>query len=147
MIMPTLLCMAMLWCGALRLGDTTPQPATMPYHVIIAGGRDFNNAALLHERCDHYLRLRTDVVVISGGARGADSLGEGYARMRGLGLVRMPAEWERHGRQAGYLRNKAMALRAQALIAFWDGRSTGTRHMIQLATSMGLAVRVVRYTH
>lgn len=118
----------------------------MPYHVIIAGSREFTNYELLCERCDHLLANRTEVVVISGTARGADQLGERYAKERGLGLVQMPADWDAHPKRAGYLRNVAMAEKAQALIAFWDGKSRGTEHMIRIARECGLAVRVVRTT-
>ncbi|HRH68859.1 MAG TPA: DUF2493 domain-containing protein [Flavobacteriales bacterium] len=116
----------------------------MPYHVIIAGSRAFTNYDLLRERCDTLLANRPDAVVISGGARGADQLGERYARERGLGVVVMPADWDAHGKWAGYLRNVAMADKAQALIAFWDGKSRGTEHMIRIGRERGLAVRVVR---
>lgn len=133
-----------LVCGALRLGDTTHQPLNMAFHVIIAGSRDFNDYTLLRSKCDHLLKDRTDVVVISGAARGADQMGERYAGERGLGLVRMPADWDQHGKRAGYLRNAAMADRGDALIAFWDGKSRGTEHMIRIAKERGLAVRLVR---
>jgi hypothetical protein len=115
----------------------------MPYHVIIAGSRDFNDQALLYERCDHLLSQQSDVVVISGAARGADQMGERYATDRGLGIVRMPADWETHGKRAGYLRNNAMLERADAVIAFWDGTSRGTANMIDIARKAGVPVRVV----
>lgn len=118
----------------------------MPYNVIIAGSREFTNYELLCERCDTLLANRPDAVVISGAARGADQLGERYARERGLGLVQLPADWDAHGKRAGYLRNVAMAEKAQALIAFWDGKSRGTEHMIRIARECGLAVRVVQTT-
>lgn len=116
----------------------------MHYHVIIAGSRDFNDQALLNERCDHLLAKRENVVIVSGGARGADTLGERYAEQRGLHVLRMPADWNKHGKQAGYIRNQDMLQRANALIAFWDGKSRGTEHMISIARKAGLAVRVVR---
>lgn len=127
--------------GALR--RVTPNTIRMAFIVIIAGSRGYTDYQALATRCDHLLRERGEVVILSGAARGADQLGECYARERGLGLVRMPADWEKDGKSAGYVRNAAMAARADALIAFWDGHSRGTAHMIQLARTKGIPVRVI----
>ena len=122
----------------------------MSFRVIIAGGRDFADYDRLKEVCDKILanKIPEGITVISGTARGADSLGERYAQERGCELIRMPAEWDRYGKAAGYKRNEAMAQTAGTgggLIAFWDGKSRGTGHMIDLARQYGLAVRIVRY--
>ena len=81
-------------------------------------------------------------LVISGTARGADALGERWARQNGIPLLRMPADWKAHGRRAGYVRNLEMAKQAEALIALWDGISRGTAHMIETARSNNLRVFV-----
>lgn len=80
--------------------------------------------------------------VISGGARGADKLGELFAKNNGLPLKVFPADWETHGKPAGYIRNQQMANNADALIALWDGISRGTKHMIEIANSKGLHVHI-----
>lgn len=119
------------------------------YKVIIAGGRHFDNYQLLKEHCDYYLQNKMkeyQIIVISGHAAGADTLGERYAQERGLPLDAHPADWKAHGKSAGYVRNKEMAEVADALIAFWDGVSRGTKNMINLAKSKGLKVAIVRYT-
>ena len=85
-------------------------------------------------------------LVISGTARGADELGERWARENAIPLLRIPAEWATYGRRAGYLRNLEMAKQAHALIALWDGTSRGTVHMIETARSNGLEVFVWRIT-
>ena len=118
------------------------------YRVIIAGCRNFFNYALLKERCEYYLqnKMKThNVIIISGHATGADALGEKFARDHNLRCELYPADWERHGNTAGPLRNAEMADIADALIAFWDGRIRGTRSMIEIATSKGLQVAIVRY--
>lgn len=71
--------------------------------------------------------------VISGTARGADQHGEQVAHNHGWPVHRMPANWNAHGRRAGYLRNVDMSEAAEALIAVWDGESKGTKHMIDIA--------------
>lgn len=117
------------------------------YKVIIAGCRDFTDYELLREKCDYHLQnLRLeDIVIVSGHASGADSLGERYAQERGFQLETYPADWQAHGRAAGPIRNAKMANVAHALIAFWDGKSRGTKNMIDTAGKHNLQVAVVRY--
>ena len=113
--------------------------------VIIAGGRDFNNWELLCRSCDRILSNQSEVIIVSGTARGADSLGERYAAEHGYECLKFPADWERYGKSAGYKRNTEMADNADGLIAFWDGHSKGTGHMIDIAKSKGLLVSVINY--
>lgn len=117
------------------------------YRVIIAGCRDFNDYELLKEKCDYFLQdeKKEDVVIISGHASGADALGERYAQERGFLLETYPADRKAHGRIAGPIRNARMASVANALIAFWDGKSMGTKNMIETAKNHNLKVVVVRY--
>ena len=111
--------------------------------TIIAGSRN----------CNHYddLLRAIDAInwkpttVISGTARGVDQMGERWATEQGLPIERFPADWDTYGKSAGYRRNAEMAKNADALIAFWDGKSRGTMHMIDYAKEMGLKVRVVQY--
>ena len=113
--------------------------------VIIAGGRDFKDYDLLCRKADYYLSRQDEIEIVSGCAKGADKLGERYADERGYGIRRFPADWGTFGRRAGYLRNEDMAIYADALIAFWNERSKGTKHMIDIAEQHGLKVRVVIY--
>lgn len=113
--------------------------------VIIAGGRYFDNYELLSTKCDKILQNQDDVTIISGGAKGADSLGEKYAKERGYTIEIFPAKWNEYGKKAGMIRNVEMADSSDSLIAFWDGKSKGTKHMIDKAIKKELSVRVVRY--
>ena len=118
------------------------------FRVIIAGSRQFNNYGLLSAKCDGILsqkRMTHKIVIISGTARGADTLGEQYARERGYNLRQFPADWDQFGKSAGYRRNCQMAENADALIAFWDGQSAGTRHMIEIARERNLAIRIITW--
>ena len=111
--------------------------------TIIAGSRDFNDKDLL-EASLFSLPWHIDTVV-SGRAQGADKLGELYAYEYNKDIKLFPANWDLHGKSAGYLRNKQMAEYADALVAFWDCKSKGTKHMIDLAVDHGLYVKVVKY--
>ena len=118
---------------------------TKQLKVIIAGGRDFKNYELLKEKCQKILANQKEVIIISGGANGADKLGEQYAQEYGHKVEKFLADWDKFGKSAGYIRNKEMADNADALIAFWDGVSKGTKHMIDLAKEKELKIRVIKY--
>lgn len=114
--------------------------------MIIAGGRDFNQDDLLFQKCDFYTKwFLADPIVVSGGARGADKLGEVWATWRGYNIHRFPADWEQYGRRAGPLRNRQMAEYATHAIIFWDGKSRGAEHMIKTAQEHNILTKVVRY--
>ena len=117
--------------------------------LIIAGGREFNDYNLLCNETTQFIEQELnpgeEVEIISGLARGADTLGCRYANEALFPLRGFAAEWGKFGRAAGPIRNKLMAKNASHLIAFWDGNSKGTMHMIDYAESMGLKVKVVMY--
>lgn len=108
---------------------------------IVAGGRDFTDYAFAKERLDAIFARQGAVEIVSGGARGADALGERYAAERGWPVKRFPADWSQ-GRKAGPVRNAQMAAYATHLVALPGGR--GTADMIRQARAAGLEVRVVR---
>lgn len=110
--------------------------------VIIAGSRDFTDYELLKKVCDEHFSDDDTITIISGTARGADQLGERYATEKGYAIERFPAEWDKYGKSAGYRRNEEMARVADMLIAFWDGESRGTKHMIDLAYKYKLKLLV-----
>ena len=110
--------------------------------VIIAGGREITDYELVLQAV---LNAGFDITaVVSGGARGVDSMGERFAAEAKLQLFKFPADWDKHGRAAGPIRNQVMGDFADALIAIWDGQSRGTKHMIDYATKKGLKVYVER---
>jgi hypothetical protein len=110
--------------------------------VIIAGGRSYQNYdKLLTAIQNAQFEITT---VVSGGAPGVDAMGEQYAESMNLPLNVYNADWEQYGRAAGPIRNRKMAENADALIALWDGKSPGTKNMIETATKKGLLVYVER---
>ena len=116
------------------------------YRVIIAGSRSFSNYKFLKEQCQAILleKMRThQVIIVSGHARGADVLGERFAKEFGLPVELYPARWNALGKGAGMVRNAQMAKVSDALIAFWDGHSRGTEHMINFAKRRGLDVTII----
>jgi len=118
-----------------------------PFRVIVAGSRGFNDYPLLLKTLDSVLRnkVRDRIEIVSGTAKGADTLGERYAKERGYAVKQFPAAWDLLGKRAGYVRNTQMAQYADALVAFWDGQSPGTKHMIMEAKASGLQIRIKKF--
>ena len=116
---------------------------------IVAGGRKFLDSAWLFEVLDIFLRIHGLRTVISGKAKtGADKFAIDWAKEFDycVDLIEMPADWKAYGRaNAGRIRNQQMAQAADGLIAFWDGRSRGTRDMIEKAVRCNLEVHIYRY--
>ena len=110
--------------------------------TIIAGSRDCIDYKVLLETIKKVPWEITHVV--SGTAPGADRLGERWAEENDVPLSKFPADWDKFGRSAGYLRNIQMAKNAEALVALWDGESPGTKSMIKIAKAGGLLVHVER---
>ena len=112
-------------------------------NIIIAGSRDFDDYRLLKKTVSDYIEENQvnntqQIRIISGGAKGADRLGECYAFDNGYSVIRFQALWGVYGKSAGPRRNNEMAKFASesgsgTLIAFWDGESRGTKNMIDTA--------------
>lgn len=112
--------------------------------TIIAGSRSITRLGVLVQALTASYWAGQITEVVSGCADGVDELGEQWARMAMRRVRQFPADWKRYGRAAGRQRNLQMAVYADALIAVWDGKSPGTRHMIETAERMGLKVFVYR---
>ena len=114
--------------------------------VIVAGTREFNDYDLVKKELDK-LRIFPEFyhgfTVFSGCAKGADQLGERYAYENHLQVVKFPADWEKYGKKAGPIRNEEMAKHADACIVFWNGKSKGTKNMIDNAKKYKLRLIVV----
>jgi len=74
-----------------------------------------------------------DAIVVSGGAVGADTVAEQTARAAGLGVLIFPAQWDRHGKSAGFIRNRRIVEHADRVVAYWNGTSRGAKNTIDLA--------------
>lgn len=101
--------------------------------IAIVGSRTFDDYSTLNEIILKTLNIEDIDCVISGGARGADSLAEKFASEHSLAFVEFPAKWERYGKSAGYRRNVTIVQNADMIFAFWNGTSKGTKHTIDIA--------------
>ena len=113
--------------------------------VIVAGSRGFFDYDLMSRELDKLFNESKqfaghNIKIISGMADGADSLAIRYADERKLTKILFPANWKRFSRVAGFLRNEDMLSVATHLVVFWDGTSSGTNHMIEIAKAKGIPV-------
>lgn len=111
--------------------------------VIIAGCRDFHDKDFVLEAIEDCPFTIEEVV--SGGAEGVDAVGEDLAEDYDTPVVIFEADWNTHGKAAGPIRNRQMAKYADALLAIWDGKSAGTKNMIDEMKKLKKPVHIVLF--
>lgn len=112
--------------------------------VAVVGSRTFNDFALLRKTLD---TLYPNIsLIVSGGAKGADSFAERYAKEEGISTLIFKPDWKTHGKAAGFIRNKDIVEAADMVIAFWDGISKGTKNSMDHAEKMGKKLITVMFT-
>lgn len=115
-------------------------------NIVIAGSRNFNDYPLLQQTLSSYIKdlPKQPITIISGGAKGADQLGERYAKEHKLSIQQFPPDWDLWGKAAGPIRNRKMAQVADVIFVFWDGKSKGSQSMIQCAKNAKAQCFVIR---
>lgn len=109
--------------------------------ILVCGSRTWSDYTTMAQWLNGHPRGST---VIHGAARGADQLAGTIARQLGYNVEEYPADWRGKGKAAGFIRNLEMLdQKPDKVIAFWDGASTGTKHMIDEARKRGVSVEVV----
>lgn len=117
--------------------------------IIVAGSRTFNDYKLLEETLDNIIKEERidNPIFISGTANGADKLGEIYAHNKGYKVLQFRPDWDKYGKSAGYIRNTEMAEAGDILVAFWDGKSKGTEHMINIMKNKNKHGFIIKYDY
>lgn len=111
----------------------------------MAGGRTFNDRQRAYCCLDMFHAHWGVTAIICGCAAGADTIGADWAVLHNVLVIRMPADWKTHKKSAGYIRNVAMAEIADYLLVFWNGKSKGTGHMIDIAREKNITMTVLHY--
>lgn len=111
--------------------------------VAVIGGRDFSNKELLYKTLNN-LRIKPELI-ISGGALGADTLAEAWAKDNNIPTQIFYPDWNKHGKAAGPIRNKLIVESCDVCIAFWDGKSRGTKSSIDMCKSKGIRYHISHY--
>ena len=108
--------------------------------LAIVGSRDFYNYTYLENLLDP-IKEKIEWI-ISGGAKGVDSLAEKYAARNQIPFLLFPANWERYGKRAGFLRNQQIVDAADYMLAIPTLQSRGTRDSIRRAEIKGIPIEV-----
>lgn len=114
-------------------------------NISVVGSRDFNNYQLLEYTLNKIIKDNKDIVIVSGGARGADTLAEQYADKNGFTKMVFLPDWEKHGKRAGYLRNHYIIKHCDFCVCFWNGQSRGTAQDIELCDKYNKPCLIVKY--
>lgn len=109
--------------------------------VAVIGSRSFND----YEKLKDTLSKIDVSLLVSGGANGADKLGEQYANENNIPTKIFLPDWKKHGKAAGFLRNTDIINEAELVVAFWDQQSNGTRDSIQKAEKQGKKVMIISF--
>jgi hypothetical protein len=123
--------------------------------VIICGGRDYDNYDEMQIQFTYFARHLEIESIVSGGNKswnddkkkftGADYLSKRLAKEKNIPHEEFPADWQKHGKRAGYIRNAAMGEAGTHVLAFWDGKSRGTAMMIDIARRKNIPVEIIYY--
>jgi hypothetical protein len=107
--------------------------------IAVIGSRTFDDYGLLRKTLDAIPDISS---IISGGAKGADSLAEQWAKEKGIGTVVFKPEWAKYGMGAGVVRNRLIIEDCDYCIAFWDGKSKGTLNSIEMCKKLNKRITV-----
>ena len=110
--------------------------------IAIIGSRNFDNYKLVIETLKPYKSKIS--LIVSGAAKGADSLGEKWAIENNIQTLIFPADWDKHGKRAGFIRNEDIIKNCDGVVAFWDGESRGTAHSLSLAEKYNKPTKIVK---
>lgn len=101
--------------------------------LAIVGSRSFQDYALLIHSVTSFHPINMLTLIVSGGAEGADSLAQRFAKEHGLPILIHYPNWEKWGKTAGFSRNESIVKDADKILVFWDGQSRGTQDTISRA--------------
>lgn len=118
--------------------------------VIVAGSRSFSDRSLMYNKLDYYLQNQDNVLIVHGGANGADKCAAMYVKERGIKTKVFLPDWDKHGKKAGILRNREMfeyasLFQNRGCVVFWDGKSKGTKNDIELSKKYNVPLRIVEF--
>ena len=113
--------------------------------LAVVGSRTFNDYDLLKSKLDEIHKRKPITVIVSGGAKGADSLAERWARENRIELLIFLPDWDKYGKKAGYLRNEDIVKNSDAVVAAWNGESKGTEHSINLAKEYNKSCLIIKF--
>ena len=113
--------------------------------VAVVGSRTFSNFDLLVKTLLEYHASTGIALIVSGGAAGADSMAEKFAKIHGIPTSIHLPDWKKYGRAAGIIRNKDIIAECDVCFAFWDGSSRGTKNDIELCNKLNKTCHIIKF--
>jgi len=115
------------------------------YKLAIVGSRSFDDYELFTEIMGKFLIGKQIDLIISGGAKGVDTMAEHYAKVKGIQTIIHKPNWEKFGRPAAFIRNRQIVEDSNIVLSIWDGDSNGTKHSMDIAKKLGKELFVFNY--
>lgn len=125
------------------------------FALLIAGSRtydDYDEFCKITDKMLFNIKQLYNIEIVQGGANGADKFAEIYANNHAYKCTLFKADWDKHGKSAGYIRNSEMhnyikQFEHRGCLCFWDGESKGTQHNFKLANDISTPLRIYNYTN
>jgi len=113
--------------------------------LAVVGSRDFDDFELFVKIMDRLRLVKVIDVIISGGAKGVDSMARHYSEVNGIDFEEYLSDWDKHGRSAGFIRNQTIWDNSTSGIAIWDGISKGTAHSFEISKKQNKPLIIFNY--
>lgn len=113
--------------------------------LAIIGSRTFNDYELLEKSIIANFMIDNIDLIVSGGANGADKLGEKFANVNNIQTIIFKPDWNKYGKSAGFIRNKLIVDNCDSVVAFWDSKSKGTKHSLDYAKKTNKNIIIIRF--
>lgn len=118
---------------------------TIGNKVAVVGSRSFTDYSLLVRTLSSFHSSKGISLIVSGGAAGADSMAERFAKENNIQTSIHKPDWKKYGRAAGFIRNKDIIAECDVCFAFWDGSSRGTANDIELCNKMNKPCYIINF--
>ena len=113
--------------------------------LAVVGSRNFSDYELLKSKLDLIHKRKPITLIVSGGAKGADSLSERWAKENNVETLIFLPDWNKYGKKAGFLRNEDIIKNSDAVVAAWNGISKGTEHSINIAKKYNKSCLIIKF--
>ena len=129
------------------------------FKLAVIGSRDILNKEFIYSELDKLLELTKIDLIVSGGAPGPDKIGVEWAKERNIPYKEYFANWKdmsepcvvkynafgAYNALAGFKRNEDIINNCDSVVAFWDGKSKGTKNSLDLARKQNKPIKIIKH--
>ena len=113
-------------------------------HVVVCGSRTIKDHKDIYKILSELHSVHNFTLLLSGNALGVDRIAENWATENNISIQQHIPDWKQYGKGAGVVRNKEMIEKSSMVIAFWDGKSNGTKHAIETASKHNKVLKIIK---